>query len=107
MTRTKLDACRDPETNLFEIADADERVAFAVAHRTGVAQDHTAQTEREALAVLYLTADGEQAVERWVWAAGEQFERVDRAIVAPADALEPTDARTKRFAPIVREHPET
>jgi len=106
MTEAKLADCRQPDRNLFEAADADESVVFAVAHRHGVAQNFADERERAAQAILYATADGELVVERWVDSAEGGLDRADRAMVVPADALMPADDAAKRFAPVVQRHPE-
>jgi len=106
MTEAKLAECEQPDRNLFETADADERVVFAVAHRHGVAQNLVEERERAAQAVLYLTRDGEQVVERWVDSAEGSLARADRAMIVPADALNAADDHAKRFAPVIRRHPE-
>lgn len=103
-----LAACRQPQRNLFEEARADERVAFAVAVRPGhlVVDTPSVDSDIEANAVLYLTRDGEFAVERHVTGATGDLGLVPRAIVAATAALEPADAAAKRFGPVVRRHPE-
>jgi len=106
MTESKLAECRQPDRNLFELSAADERVVFCVAHRHGAVQDHIERSERAAHAVLYLTADGERAVERWVSGPIDDLSAVDRAMIVPADALVEADRAAKRFAPIVHRHPE-
>lgn len=85
-------------------ADDDERLAFAVAYREGVFQDPRTETEFTALGVLYLTSDGEEACEKWV--REHTLRNVDRGIIVAEDALEPTGENGRRYAPIVREHPE-
>ena len=106
MTESKLAECRQPDANLFELVDADERVVFAIAHRHGVVQHLAAEHERAAQAVLYATADGEHVVERWVDSHEGSLDRADRAMIVPADALEAADEAARRFAPIVNRHPE-
>lgn len=101
MTTEKLRACHD----VHDDVDADQAAVYAVAHRRGVVQNLATQTEYEALNVLYLTADGEQACERW-YARPDGFEAVDRAMVVDVAELEPAGEPAKRFAPIVTEHPE-
>jgi len=106
MTETRLAACRQPDRNLFEVVDDDQRVVFAVAFRHGVAQNHVEQTERAAHAVLYLTRDGEQATSRWVSGTKDDLSAVGRAMIVPESALDPANDEAKRFAPITRRHPE-
>ena len=106
MTESKLAECRQPDRNLFELTAADERVVFCVAHRHGAVQDHIERSERAAHAVLYLTADGEQVVERWVSGANGDLSAVDRAMVVPVATLVEADRAAKRYAPIVQRHPE-
>lgn len=102
MTDAKLARCRDRDG---DEPDAAERAVFAVAHQAGVVQDDTREREYEAVSVLYLTADGEHACERW-YAHPDGFDRVDRAFVVDASELEPTGEHARRFAPIVQHHPE-
>jgi len=106
MTEPKLAACRQPDRNLFELAAADETVVFAIAHRHGIAQNFADERERAAQAVLYATADGEHAVERWVDSHEGSLSEVDRAMVVQETALSPADGAAKRFAPVARRHPE-
>ena len=94
-------------TDVHADVDDDQEAVFAVAHQQGVVQRDADEYEREAMNVLYLTADGEQAVERWYLGAGpEDFLDVDRAFVVDETDLEPTDINARRFAPIVQTHPE-
>ena len=103
MTHAKLLDCNDVHADV----GAGEAAVFAVAHRQGVVQRDADEFECEAMCVLYLTADGERAVERWYHeVAPDEFERVDRAFVAPLDDLMPIGPNARRFAPIVRRHPE-
>jgi len=104
MTVEKLIECND----VHDSDDADdERAVFAVAHQQGVVQNVREEREHEVMGVLYVTADGEQAVERWYHGVTpDHFEEVDRAFVAHVDALEPTGDRARQFAPVVHKHPE-
>ena len=89
-----------------DIEDADGPLAFAVASRHGLVQDFAAETELEAHLVLYLTADGEYAVEKQVVGSAGDFSSIDRVIVADCEKLTPTAGFAKRVAPAVRRHPE-
>ena len=103
MTTAKLVECNDNHDDV----DAGREAVFAVAHRQGVVQNDADEREREAMNVLYLTADGTRACERWYLGAGpEDFREVDRAFPADEPELEPAGENARRFAPIVREHPE-
>jgi hypothetical protein len=103
MTADKLDRCREPAHDL----DAADGVAvFAVAHQHGLIQRPADEREWEVEGVLYVTADGERAIEKHVPAANGQLERVERATVADADDLEPADGYAAKVAPIVQRHPE-
>lgn len=103
LTESKLKRCREPDIDL----EANEhRPVFAVAYQHGLIQDTRNDHEYEAMAVLYLTADGEQAVEMWTRAGREEFDRIERATVAPESLLEPTEGFSKRVAPVVQRHPE-
>lgn len=103
MTPAKLIACHDVHGS----ADEGEVAVFAVAHQQGVFQNTQREEEDEAMCVLYLTADGEQACERWFRGADpEHFEDVDRAFIATESEVSPVGEMGKRFAPVVREHPE-
>lgn len=106
MTESKLAACRQPQRNLFEAAADGQCVVFAVAHRHGAEQNHDERTERAAHRVLYLTADGERAIEDSVTAAVDDLSRVDRAKMVPESMLEAAGEAAKRFGPIVQRHPE-
>lgn len=104
MTAEKLAAAREPDA-----LDADHDGAepvYAIAHRTAVVQDWTNGREYEALLVLYATESGERVCERRYPVAGDEFEAIERAFLAPADALSPIGENAERFAPIVHEHPE-
>lgn len=103
MTSEKLAECRTPHGSI----DEGERAVYAVAHQHGIVQDDPRGDEYEAEAVLYLTADGEQAVERWV--AGTKHDvlaAVERAFVVDVAELEDAGDAVQRFAPIVQRHPE-
>ena len=103
MTVEKLLECND----VHDDVDDGEAAVFAVAHRQGVVQNDAEEYEREAMNVLYLTADGERACERWYLGAGpEGLSEVDRAFPADESEMEPTGERAQRFAPIVQDHPE-
>jgi len=106
MTPERLAECRQPQRNLFELADDSECVVFAVAYRDGLVQNIPEQYEFEARAVLYLTADGEQAIESWSRATKSDLRDVERATLAPEDKLTDADDHAKRFGPVVRRHPE-
>ena len=103
LTESKLKRCREPDINLEA---NDDTPVFAVAYQHGLIQDTRNDHEYEGMAVLYLTADGEQAVEMWTRAGREEFERIERATVAPESRLEPTEGFSKRVAPVVNRHPE-
>lgn len=103
LTESKLDRCREPEPDLEA---HDLTPVYAVAYQFGLVQDSRNDHEYEAMAVLYLTADGEQAVEMWTRAGRGEFEHVERATVAPEPRLEPTEGFSKKVAPVVRRHPE-
>lgn len=103
LTESNLKRCREPDIDL----EANEHTpVFAVAYQHGLIQDTRNDHEYEGMAVLYLTADGEQAVEMWTRAGREEFERIERATVAPESRLEPTEGFSKRVAPVVNRHPE-
>ena len=106
MTTDRLAACRQPDRNLFEAATATERVVFAVAARHGLIQNHRDGYELAAHMVLYLTPDGEQAVEKWVVGADGDLSGVDRAFVASGSVLSPAEGFASRVAPVVGRHPE-
>jgi len=100
ITEGTLPRLAEPRTN--DMA-GDGELAFAVAHQHGIVQDRGDQREYEALCVLYLTAAGSRAVERWIPAAKNQLERVPRVTRAPADMLRQTAAG---FADALALHPE-
>ena len=102
MTDAKLAQCRTPRGEV----DDDERAVYAVAHQHGIVQDERREDEYEAESILDLTADGKQAVERWVAGVDVDFGRVDRAFAVAVDDLEPAGDAPQRFAPIVQRHPE-
>jgi len=79
---------------------------FAVACRDGIAQDFTDEREFEALAVLYLTADGEAVVEKHIRAIAGDREPIPRVITAPDEMLTRATGFATRIAPVVRRHPE-
>ena len=106
MTHERLDDCRQPDRNLFELAGDDHRVVFAVAYREGIVQNVAEQYEFEGLAVLFLTADGERVVEQWVRATQSGLGDISRAFVCPTSKLDDADEHAKRFAPVVGRHPE-
>ena len=94
-------------TDVHADVDDDQETVFAVAHQQGVVQRDADKYEREAMNVLYLTADGEQAVERWYLGVGpDDFSDVDRAFVVDEADLEPTGINARCFSPIVQTHPE-
>lgn len=103
LTKSDLDRCREPA---IDVEAHDHVPVYAVAYQHGLIQDTRNDHEYEGMAVLYLTADGEQAVEMWTPAGREEFERVDRATVAPESCLEPTEGFSKKVAPVVRRHQE-
>lgn len=103
LTESKLDRCREPEPDLEA---HDLTPVYAVAYQFGLVQDSRNDHEYEAMAVLYLTADGEQAVEMWTRAGRGEFDRIERATVTPESKLEPTEGFATRVAPIVHRHPE-
>jgi hypothetical protein len=103
MTAEKLAQCADPD---HLDVDADERAVYAVAHQQGVIQWLDDRREYEAMGVLYVSADGERAVERWYRAAAGEFGAVERAFVADASELSPTGDAAKRYAPVVQRHEE-
>jgi len=98
-----LAALRTPD----DIAtDDDTRLCFAVAARHGLVQDFERETEHEAHCVLYLTADGEYATERWVRGPADDCSNIKRVIAQPASLLADATGFAKRVAPAVRRHPE-
>ena len=103
MITEKLVECND----VHDSADAGEAAVYAVAHQQGVVQRDVDEYEREAMNTLYMTADGEQAVERWYLGEGsEDFSAIYRAFVVDEVKLTPTGKAARRFAPITRWHPE-
>jgi len=103
MTAEKLSQCRDPQRDL----EADDgQLVFAVAHQHGIVQQPRSETEYEAMCVLFVTADGEQAVEEWIPATRGEFNRISRVSTATNDVLSSIGDNARRFAPIAREHPE-
>lgn len=103
MTEADLRACAQPNGPIAE----DQRAVYAVARRTGVVYNAAAGREYEALNVLYLTADGEQAVERWyARTSPDALDAVDRAMAVDEAALTPAGEPARRFAPITQRHPE-
>jgi len=106
MTEERLAECRHPDRNLFEAADADERVVFAVAARHGALQNHREQYELEAHCVMYVTADGEEVLDMFVPGADGDLSDVPRATLAPKAKLSPTEGFAARVAPVVNRHPE-
>lgn len=108
MDAEKLNACR--ETRACAPGDApDGRTAvYAVAHRQGVQQNHTTDDETEAMNVLYLTADGTHACERWYPREGPaDFSNVDRAFGARDEDLSPVGPNVdNRWTHYPAQHPE-
>ena len=104
MTTEKLLQCNDVHGS----DDEDGKVAvFAVAHQQGVLQDFERETDRDAMAVLYVTADGERACERWYPKVLDgEFWQVDRAFIADEENLDPIGENGRRWAPIAQKHPE-
>ena len=100
---------RQPQRNLFEAAAPHESVAFAVAVRGGrlVTETPMFEYDSDAVAVLYVTADGERVVERHQQASSDDLRYVPRAVIAPDRQFEPVDEHAARFAPVVQRHPET
>lgn len=101
----ELRECRDPSGPIPD----DREPVFAVAHRAGIVTRLDVSHQYEATAVLYLTADGEQAVEQWYSmadAGDPDWSVVDRALHVDPDELRPTGQAAARLAPIVRRHPE-
>lgn len=73
---------------------------FAVAHQQGIVQRDADAYEREAMNVLYLTADGEHACERWyLGTEPTTFSEVDRAFPVDTHTLEPTGERAPSVSP--------
>jgi len=100
MTEAKLEQCDDP-------VEADGQPVYAVAHQHGIIQNHRDERECEGLAVLYVTADGEQAVEMWFRRSGPRdFADAPRVSRATEDELSPTGEAAQKYAPIARKHPE-
>ena len=99
MTRDKLDQMQPPSDTVGE----GETAVFAVAHQTGIVQYPADEREYEAIAVLYVTRDGEQVSEKWV--ATSSLSEIERAAAVANADLEPAGENAKRFAPIVRRHP--
>ena len=94
-------------TDVHDDVGTSEAAVFAVAHQQGLVQLDADEYECEAMNVLYLTANGKQAVERWYLSDGpEDFSSVDRAFVVDEADLMPTGKHARRFAPITRRHPE-
>jgi len=104
MTDEKLAAAQDPDADLKGVEGGVP--VFAIAHRTVVVQEHEQEREHEALLVLYATRDGERVCERRFAAPAGSFGAVERAFIAPADALAPIREKAQRFAPVVQRHPE-
>lgn len=109
LTTDDLRELRQPERNLFEAAAAHESVAFAVAVRGGtlVTDTPTFEYDSDAVAVLYVTADGERVVERHQQASPDDLRFVPRAVIAADRQLSAVDEHAARFAPVVQRHPET
>lgn len=101
MTEEKLDLCEDAPD--LDAGDGEVPV-YAVAHRRGVVQNTARRREYEALAVLYVTADGERAVERWVTPA--ELSATARALCVDESALSESGEGARTYAPIARKHPE-
>ena len=98
-----LAALRTPD----DIAtDDDTRLCFAVACRHGLVQDFERETEHEAHCVLYLTADGEYATERWVRGPADDCSNIKRVIAQPVSLLTEATGFADRIAPAVQRHPE-
>jgi len=103
-----LSCCEDRFAGLDETT-GEIAVAFAVAVRPGrlvVDKPSVDSDIGAAVAVLYLTADGEHVVERHIQGSPDDLGLVPRATVASLNALSPADAHAKRYAPVVRRHPE-
>ena len=109
LTTDDLRELRQPQRNLFEAAAPHESVAFAVAVRGGrlVTETPLFEYDSDAVAVLYLTADGERVVERHQQASSDDLRYVPRAVIGSNREFEPVDEAAKRFAPVVQRHPET
>jgi len=106
MTDDRLADCREPPTDPIEAAGPDERALFAVAYRNGLYQETGREIEWEANAVLYLTRDGQHVTERWITGTADDLSDVDRAFVARTADLQLADEHARRYATIVRRHPE-
>jgi len=102
-----LDECSQPDRDVLNATDARQRPVFAVAVREGVLHAETPGRDLDMphLSVVYLTADGEQAVAKRV-AAGWGLAMVSRAEFVDERELQPTPEHVRRFAPIVQRHPE-
>jgi len=109
LTTDDLRELRQPQRNLYDAAAPHESVAFAVAVRGGTLVTETPMFEydSDAVAVLYLTADGERVVERHQQAHVDDLRYVPRALIASDRQFAPVDEAAKRFAPVVQRHPET
>jgi len=103
LSESQLNRCCEPSVDL---QGHGLTPVYAVAYQFGLVQDPRNDHEYESMAVLYLTADGERAVEMWKPAGRDEFERIERATVAPESKLEETEDFSARVAPIVQRHPE-
>lgn len=109
LTTDDLREMRQPQRNLFEAAAPHESVSFAVAVRGGsiITETPLFEYDSDAVAVLYLTTDGERVVERHQQAHVDDLRYVPRAVIVPDRELSTADAAAKRFGPVVQRHPET
>ena len=109
LTTDDLRELRQPRRNLYDVAAPHESVAFAVAVRGGTLVTETPQFEydSDAVAVLYITRDGERVVERHQQASPDDLRYVPRALIAADRQLSPVDEHAARYGPVVQRHPET
>lgn len=106
LTSDDLDECSQPGHDVTD-APAGQRAVFAVAVRRGILHAETPGRDLDMphLSIVYLTADGEQALAKRV-AAGNGLALVNRALVVDDRELQPTPDHARRWAPIVQRHPE-
>lgn len=78
---------------------------YAVARIDGVIDYGPGELEEaEGCLVLYLSADGTHAAERRYWVKAGEFNEVDVAFNAEADAITPADSNARRFVPVLDAH---
>ena len=108
LTNSDLEACRQPNCDVVEVADTHQQAVFAVAVRDGILYADTPGRTLDLphVSVLYVTADGARATTRRVPANPGELSLVNRVLIVDEHELQPATESAKRFAPVVRRHPE-